>query len=326
MSIPEMQPKPRLHGVSVFLSASVPTRDRQDEYDRIPEAPLQIEEAVVSIARAVFMEGGTLVFGAHPSISPLVARVVSHYYLPAPAEEERRDRNGQARETDERQVVPGRESERDWKNPSVVIYQSRVWEPYWADATEQLTRHPLVHLRWTDAEPFETIDLEVKDRSQAPKSMARMRQEMIAETAPTAMIAIGGMKGVLNEADMFMEQWPRAPIFALATTGGAAKLLSTREKYQGHVQVMDAEAEDLVRRFWAQQTESPERAAQPQDIRSEPGDDERRKFYVPYAFVAQQIVARIVDSSGGTFSQPGRRTPGGGQTSGGGRRLVGGSR
>ena len=87
MAIPSLTTKSRLHGVAVFLSASVPSPERSHEYNRIPEAPLRIEEAVMSIARAIFMEGGTLVFGAHPSISPLVARVIGHYYLPAPAEE-----------------------------------------------------------------------------------------------------------------------------------------------------------------------------------------------------------------------------------------------
>ena len=284
MSIPELQPQPRLHGVSIFLSASVPTRERQDEYDRIPEAPLQIEEAVVCIARAVFMEGGTLVFGAHPSISPLVARVVDHYYLPAPAEEVQQHAERRDRET-------------GWQNPSVVIYQSSVWQPHWAEATEQLARHPLVSLKWTTAVPGETVDLSVKDRSQAPLSMKRMREEMIDETSPVAMVAIGGMKGVLNEADIFMKRWPRAPIFALATTGGAARILSTRQEYQGHVRVMDLEAEALVRKFWEEQEERSERPAARQDIRWEPSGEPRRKLYVPYAFVAQQIVAQIVEQS-----------------------------
>src|SRR5882724_6361215 len=162
MAIPELIPTSRLHGVSVFLSASVPTPERRDEYERIPEAPLRIEEAVVCIARAVFIEGGTLVFGAHPSISPLVARVVDHYHLPAPAEEIHRksEREGH---------------DHEWKNPSLVMYQSRVWSNYWAEDSRRLTEHPLTSLRWIDAAEGESIDPNVKDRSQAPKSMEMMR-------------------------------------------------------------------------------------------------------------------------------------------------------
>src|SRR6266404_9006769 len=189
MEGPQLIPTSRLHGSSVFLSASVPTPERRDEYERIPEAPLRIEEAVVCVARAVFIEGGTLVFGAHPSISPLIARVVDHYHLPAPAE--KTDRKSERENLD-----------LEWKNPSLVMYQSRVWSDLWAENSQRLTQHPLTSLRWVDAVEGESVDRKVKDRPQASKSMERMRIAMIKETAPVAMIAIGGMKGVLDEAEL----------------------------------------------------------------------------------------------------------------------------
>ncbi|HYJ87001.1 MAG TPA: hypothetical protein VEW46_13155 [Pyrinomonadaceae bacterium] len=279
MPIPDLKPQSRLHGRSIFLSASVPTPERSDEYDRIQEAPLRIEEAVVCVARAIFMEGGTLVFGAHPSISPLVARVVDNYFLPAPAE-------------DRQPSTERDESEPSWKNPSVVIYQSRVWEPYWAEATQQLIRHPLVSVEWTDAEPGEFIDLKIKDRPQAPHSMRRMRETMIEETSPVAMIAIGGMKGVLDEAAVFNRLRPGAPIFTLETTGGAAAILSRDPEYRNRVRVMDVEAERLVRSFWEEQKEQVERKEPRGAVRTDAG--EPRQFYVPYVLVAQEIVAEIV--------------------------------
>jgi|GEM_PF-2337987 len=273
---PTLTAKSRLHGVTIFLSASIPTRERSDEYKRIPEAPQQIEEAVVCIARAIFMEGGTLVFGAHPSISPLVARVVDHYYLPAAAEELPRERG------------PERDDSQ-WQNPSLVIYQSRVWEKYWAEATERLTRHPLVRVIWIDAEPGETVNLEIKDRAQAPKSMKKMRESMIEQTSPVAMIAIGGMRGVFDEARIFAKLRPSQPIFTLGTTGGAAALLPENPEYGNRTRVVDRGVEDLVRRFWGQQRER------------EPGKHEaaesREAFYVPYAFIAHRIVTDIVEHS-----------------------------
>ena len=63
-----------LRGRSVFLSASIPVRPG---FRRVSGAAVEIEEAVVSFARAVLKEEGTVVFGAHPSISPLVASVAS---------------------------------------------------------------------------------------------------------------------------------------------------------------------------------------------------------------------------------------------------------
>src|SRR5947209_9716785 len=127
----KLEPSSRLHGRSIFLSASVPTIERRDEYERIPEAPIQIEEAVMCVARAIFIEGGTLVFGAHPSISPLLARVIQHYYVPPPAEATDRERPDKADDT-------------NWKNPRLLMYQSDVWSNYWAESSKRLTEHPLV--------------------------------------------------------------------------------------------------------------------------------------------------------------------------------------
>jgi hypothetical protein len=278
----ELKPQSRLHGRTVFLSASVPVRERRDEYERIEEAPIRIEEAVLCIARAVFVEGGTLVFGAHPSISPLVAQVIDDYYVPAPGE----------------RTEKAETEEIEWRNPSVIMYQSLVWEPYWAEITKQLSRRPLVEVKWTAAEPGESINLELKDRSQAPKSMVRMRKAMIEETSPIAMIAIGGMKGVLEEAELFMQLRPGRTIFTLSTTGGAAAVLARRLEYQESVTAIDREAESLVREFWKQQsTREAERRSDKEDLPREFAAEQTRKFYLPYAVVAQQIIARLVDDS-----------------------------
>src|SRR5262249_59078396 len=56
-------------GDVIFLSASVPIREGWAE----DAQPAEIEEAIVSIARAVFARNGRLLFGGHPSVSPLVA-------------------------------------------------------------------------------------------------------------------------------------------------------------------------------------------------------------------------------------------------------------
>ena len=278
MSNPQLTPKCRLHGVCVFLSASIPMSERRDEYERIPEAPLRIEEAVVSIARAIFLESGTLVFGAHPSISPLLARVVDHYYLPAPAEELHRNSDHEG-------------ANFPWKNPSLVIYQSRVWEDYWAEPTERLTQHPLVKVKWTEAERGESVNPEIRNLPQAPRSMERMRKAMIEQTSPTAMVAIGGMKGVLDEAELFAELRPGKPIFALVTTGGAAALLQRKPKFRDCIRVVDTEAEGLVRHFWAHQ----ENRGGLQRF----GNEESGEIYVPYAFIAQKIVEEIIERSEG---------------------------
>lgn len=272
MAAKELNPQGRLHGMAVFLSASVPSPERADEYERIPEAPLRIEEAVVSVARAVFMEGGTLVFGGHPSISPLVARVVSHYYLPEPAEQIELPAEGQSR----------------WRNPSVRIYQSKVWSEYQAEATKALSRHPLVEIVDVKAVAGEEIDPAITNRPQAPLSLEAMRRSMIEDTSPIAMVAIGGMKGVLDEAALFAELRPGRPVFALETTGGAAALLKKRlPVLSDSIHVPDEGALELVKKFWAGQDH--ERSNDERQAAESP-----REHFVPYAFVAQKIVEELI--------------------------------
>lgn len=64
-----------LQGKAVFLSASFPSGERGQRYR--PYDPEAIADAVVAIARAVLDAGGHLVFGGHPTISPLVLLIAA---------------------------------------------------------------------------------------------------------------------------------------------------------------------------------------------------------------------------------------------------------
>jgi hypothetical protein len=59
-----------LEGKAVFLSASFPSGQRGDRVR--PYDPEAIADAVVAVVRAVLHAGGRVVFGGHPTISPLV--------------------------------------------------------------------------------------------------------------------------------------------------------------------------------------------------------------------------------------------------------------
>ena len=278
-----MQYQCRLHNIPIFLSASIPTAQRRNEYEvnhvnkidflRVEDAATRIEEAIICLARAIFSEGGTLVFGGHPSISPLVARILDHYYLPSPAEEISDDR----RDLDD---------DTNWKNPSLIIYQSRVWEKFLVPETEYLSKHPQVEIKWTEAIGDERADPSITDRPQAPLSMHHMRERMIADIDPAAMVVIGGMQGVLDEAGIFHEQYPTKSIFTLPSTGGAARVLAELDQNPPIVSDSDQRAAELIQEFWRQRT-----------------DDEinweqlypSATSYIPYAFVTQQIISRVID-------------------------------
>jgi len=62
---------------AIFLSASFPSGERGE---RFPEADAAaIADAVTAVVRAVLEAEGRLVFGAHPTISPLVLLVAGEY-------------------------------------------------------------------------------------------------------------------------------------------------------------------------------------------------------------------------------------------------------
>jgi hypothetical protein len=194
-----LNPERRLANRTVFLSASVPAPNRG--FARPPDAAFVVEQAVVGLARAVFAEGGRLVFGAHPSISPLVASVATEYRQASAA---------------------------DGPRP-VVIYQSRAFEEVLPNETWDLYRFGFADLLWTDAEGGEHYQPGDAASLQCPLSLRAMRTRMIKEQKPIAMVIAGGMDGVLEEFTLFREHAERSPIYAARDTGGAAARLLVEE-------------------------------------------------------------------------------------------------
>lgn len=195
----------RLLGRTILLSASVPDPERDERFFQIPDAAFQIEQAVVSLARAVFAAGGRLAFGGHPSISPLVALIAGEYRSATYAE-----------------------SLKERAPPQVTIYQSEVFREWIPQDTDLLIRLGLAEEHWVPAAVGESYKPGAGSaHRQCPKSLLAMRARMIEETAPAAMVCIGGMEGVIAEAAMFA---CHGPVFALARTGGAAFVLAQEEK------------------------------------------------------------------------------------------------
>jgi hypothetical protein len=177
-------------GDIVFLSASVPTRPAWLQQSR----PSEIEEAIVSIARAVFARGGRLLFGGHPSVSPLVSAVAGEYFP--------------------------LNSKRPLSERPVLTFQSEHFRgPQMPDATWDLHRFGWTSIEWTERGV---------DRAD---SLRRMRHRMLGGDArPAAMFAVGGMEGVADEALLFLARRPPAGaapprVFALPSGGGAATWL-----------------------------------------------------------------------------------------------------
>jgi hypothetical protein len=99
--------------------------------------------------------------------------------------------------------------EGDLPKDRLTIFQSR----YFVD------RFPQENEEFADVRVME----EVPDNMEA--SLAYMRHEMLRSQDFDVAVLIGGMEGVLEEARMFAELHPRAPIIPVASTGAAARLV-----------------------------------------------------------------------------------------------------
>lgn len=210
----------KLRGRFVFLSASFPSPARGPEYYETAR-PFEITDATVAAARAVLGARGRLVFGAHPTIAPLILSV-GRGFLEDFAEKER---------------------------PLVYVYQSELFKMSVPEETEQLQAEGIGKIHWVPA-----VD---NDRE---KSLLRMRVEMISDTEPIAAVFIGGMEGVYragaearpwdpeawqwakkkgeNAIQQFLKPWIResefslfrairkhCPIYPIGPPGGAAYVL-----------------------------------------------------------------------------------------------------
>jgi hypothetical protein len=190
----------------VFLSASFPSIERAPEYYKTAD-PDEISQAVVAVVRAVLAANGRLVFGGHPTISPLVL-MVAEEYLPSDMAERR-----QLAETH--------------KLP-VVVYQSRVFENHLPESTQRLFEWCLGELRWTpaaDKAPQFTSSSTLVSGS-ADASLAIMRKRMLDECRPTGAFFIAGMEGIEDEARACIEINPACHLFFFGAPGGAARKLA----------------------------------------------------------------------------------------------------
>lgn len=197
---------------SIFLSASVPHRPAW-----IADAkPTEVEEAIISLARAIFARKGRLVFGGHPSISPLVASIAGEYFA----------------------VNPGR------KVRPVIIFQSEYYRGQLPDETWELHRLGWADIVWTPTQlwngvPDKNLSLAAMRALmiQDPARVDPMIQstawkstiERTALAAPKAMVAIGGMEGVIDECAVFLEHHIGVPAYCYVSTGGASSRLLERE-------------------------------------------------------------------------------------------------
>lgn len=158
---------------NIFLSASIPLPERDEKYIGTADI-IAIRDAVIALTTVV-LPHHRLIWGGHPSITPLI------YYVM-----ERLNLNIQEH---------------------ITLYQSRFFEKYFPE----------------DNNKFENIVFTDVVDNEREKSLLYMRHKMLDESEFSAGIFIGGMEGVEEEYDMFIEKHPKALALPIASTGAAAK-------------------------------------------------------------------------------------------------------
>jgi hypothetical protein len=164
---------------NLFLSASVPLPKRDERFLRTADI-VAIREAVKGLVDAI-VPTGTIVFGGHPAITPLVALLL-------------RSHGESARKR-------------------VVLYQSAYFSRKFVDENAEFV-------------DFRLVPAVAKNRQ---RSLAKMRKRMIEDTKFDAAVFIGGMKGVIDEFEMFKSAHPDAQRWPVASTGAAALELFDRD-------------------------------------------------------------------------------------------------
>lgn len=165
----------------IFLSSSIPLADRDPKYFDTADNTA-IRDAVIALAR-IILPKAELVWGGHPSITPLIKLVLEKQELKV--------------------------------EDHVTLYQSNFFAEFFPPENEYVEK---------------IVRTDVLDDKAS--SLQLMRQKMIIENNFCAAIFIGGMEGVEDEYNLFREAHPNVPVFPIASTGAASKILYFKENFK----------------------------------------------------------------------------------------------
>jgi hypothetical protein len=159
---------------AIFLSAGVPDPAKPHF---MQEADTAAISAAVSALLYVALGRRQLVWGGHPSITPMVWAYAEAMEIDYGA----------------------------W----VKLYQSDLFVDDFPEETAK----------------FNNVVVTPKVDSDLQASLAIMRRRMVEETEFGAAVFVGGMKGIMDEFELFRELAPDAAILPIMTAGGAAEIL-----------------------------------------------------------------------------------------------------
>ncbi len=161
------------------------------------------DDAVVSLVRAAGFLHMRLALEFDPSISAMVAQIAGQYIRPMEVE------------GDSRQTLSGA--------PVDIYFTGESREALRAD--EQMATLGFAKLKPISSRRSGKA-LARLSRSQRELNLRRMREALIDEMAPSALVVIGGGTAAKALADVFSVRLPYRTIYVFETTGGAATQLA----------------------------------------------------------------------------------------------------
>lgn len=229
-------PRPPLRGAAVFLSASVPSLQRDGRFLRGPledwlmlrVIDQRLRDAVQALVAELLAAGGRLVHGGHPTITPMIAAQCGSWVALDEEGSEAEGREEERREAERREAEEGSRAAEPME-PPVLLYQSERFRQAQApQGRETMQRSGIAAVRWSAAqlEAMQIHGAPWADRleldpawiagwlpEQAPKGAApelqqallAMRLQMLLESQPTAAVCIGGMEGIEAEARLYSD-------------------------------------------------------------------------------------------------------------------------
>lgn len=187
----------------VFLSASVPNWD-DENYDY-----LTIHDIVVTLTETIIKSKGTLVFGGHPTITPIITNIMEV-------------------------MAEVNDDSKGKEYPNIYLYQSRFFDGQYPI---EVSVFPEDRLEKTDIVYCNNEMLSEEEREKQTKmlSLQSMREKMISSEPFNIAIFIGGKydidtqvpqdSGVWKEYELFTKKHPDAKIIYFENTGMIAALL-----------------------------------------------------------------------------------------------------
>jgi hypothetical protein len=185
---------------NIFLSASIPLLERHPKYYETADI-IAIRDAVIALASST-LTNHRIVWGGHPSITPLIYYVI------------------------ERMLVNKLERE-DWDLPlnaeekGIIEYKLKG----------EIQQHVLLYqsLFFQSQFPpendlFQNVIL-TENLGDIHSSVQHMRFRIFSENKFDAAVLIGGMDGIEVEYKMFKEYHPKALLLPIASTGAATKIV-----------------------------------------------------------------------------------------------------